>query len=220
MPMTDTEIRQARDAGELVIENWDEDCQEPASYDLRIAGPVQKGGEEQQTNLKETGTVTIGAGEFFLFRTHEKFRLSPTICGHLGAKSYFVRRGLILLCGQHIDPGFEGYLLMGAYNASPRSIVVRYLDGICNVEFHRLALAPTKKLREFPELQSGEIPREVRDYFVGIQPVSLSSLDEKLAALAHDVSALAQQVQLQGKITWGFLAILVIAVIIRGLWGS
>lgn len=205
MTMTDGEIKEAMEAGDLVIENWEEEALEPASYDFRIGGPVQKGGEDAPTDLAATGTVTIRPGEFFLFRTHEKLRVSPRISGHLGPKCYFVRRGLFLLCGQHIDPGFEGYLLMGAYNASPRDVVVRYLDRICNVEFHRLAREPTKKTREFPELQSGDIPRDVRDYFLGIEPVSLYAMSQSISAMAENVASLTQRVDSLAKITWQFV---------------
>ncbi len=224
MPMTDVEIQHAIAEGDLVIENWDESAQEPASYDLRIGAPLQKGGEEGQIVLSEVGTATIRAGEFFVFRTHEKLRLCNTISGHLGAKSYFIRRGLILLCGQHIDPGFGGYLLMGAYNASPRDVIVRYLDKICNVEFHRLLREPTKTARQFPELQDGTIPRDIRDYFMGIEPVSVYSLSQSIAALADNVGALTRDVNTLTRFGWYFtvpvLTAILVAVIVRFLIGG
>jgi len=212
MPMTDAEIEQAIQEGGLTIENMSQDCLEPASYDLRIGNQLLRGGESATTYLEERGSIIIHAGEFFTFRTHEKLQFTKSYSGHLGAKSYFIQRGLILLAGQHVDPGFRGYLLMGAYNASPRDIVVKYLDKICNIEFHKLAIPATKGAREFPELQSGDIPRDIRDYFMGIEPLTLGRLAETMATLASnvssmskDVGALSKDVGTLSKIMWRFV---------------
>jgi deoxycytidine triphosphate deaminase len=205
MPMTDSEILQGIKKGDLQIDNMSDDCLEPASYDLRIGDPLLKGGDAAPASLREQGSIIIRAGEFFTFRTHEKLRLKNIISGHLGAKSYFIQRGLILLAGQHVDPGFEGFLLMGGYNASPRDVVVKYLDKICNVEFHRLAQPATRGLREFPELQTGEIPRDIRDYFMGIEPMTLYRLSESMASLAQNVSTLSKDVGTLSKIMWRFV---------------
>jgi len=214
MPMTDSEITQAIKAGDLVIENMSENCVEPASYDLRIGDPILKGGDACPLSLKEQGSVAIRAGEFFTFRTHEKLHLNKIVSGHLGAKSYFVQRGLMLLVGQHVDPGFEGYLLMGGYNASPRDVVIRYLDKICNIEFHRLFQPATKQLREFPELQSGDLPRDIRDYFIGIEPLTIYKLSESMSSLAQNVSTMSREVGTLSKIMWRFLVPLLSATFI------
>jgi hypothetical protein len=117
----------------------------------------------------------------------------------------------MLLVGQHVDPGY-GYLLMGCYNASPRDVVVKYLDKICNIEFHKLNQPATKKLREFPELQSGDLPREIRDYFLGIEPLTVYKLSESMASLANSVSTmstgvstLTNEVSTLSKIIWRFV---------------
>lgn len=231
MPLTDNEILETIKTGDLEIENMADDCLEPASYDLRMGDPLLKGGEAVQINLSDRGSVIIRAGEFFTFRTQEKLHLTNIISGHLGAKSYFIQRGLILLCGQHVDPGFEGFLLMGAYNASPRDVVVKYLDKICNIEFHKLARAPTKKLREFPELQSGELPRAIRDYFMGIEPLSVYKLSESMSSMAKNVSVMSQEVgdlsrdvRFSSKLMWRLVVPLIlatfVAVVVRFIIGS
>ena len=205
MPLTDSEIHKVIQTGDVSIDNFSEDCIEPASYDLRIGDPLLKGGEAQPISLQEIGSTIIRAGEFFTFRTHEKIHFKTNISGHLGAKSYFIQRGLILLAGQHVDPGFKGYLLMGGYNASPRDVVVKYLDKICNIELHKLAQPATKRLREFPELQSGELPREIRDYFMGIEPLTIYRLSESMATLASNVSTMSQEVGTLSKMMWRFV---------------
>ena len=224
MPLTDAEILEVIKSGDLKIENMLDDCLEPASYDLRIGDPLLKGGESAPISLSDRGSVIIRAGEFFTFRTHEKLHLTNIISGHLGAKSYFIQRGLILLCGQHVDPGFEGFLLMGGYNASPRDVVVKYLDKICNIEFHKLAQPATKGLREFPELQSGELPKTIRDYFMGIEPLSVYKLSESISALANNVAGMSKDVGNLSKLIWRFVVPLIaatfVAVIVRFIIGG
>jgi len=92
--MTDVEILQAIEAGDLRIENMAEDCLESASYDLRVGDPLLKGGEAAPISLSERGSVIIRAGEFFTFRTHEKLCLKNTISGHLGASHISLTGGL------------------------------------------------------------------------------------------------------------------------------
>ncbi|MDI6814784.1 MAG: hypothetical protein QMC90_01690 [Dehalococcoidales bacterium] len=230
MPLTNDEILEAIKANELNIQDMSDDCLEPASYDLRIGDPLLKGGEAAPIRLREIGSVTIRAGEFFIFRTHEKLHLTNIVSGHLGAKSYFIQRGLILLCGHHVDPGFDGFLLMGGYNASPRDVVVRYLDKICNIEFHKLAQPATKRLREFPELRSGELPKTIRDYFMGIEPVSVYKLSESMSSMAQNVSTmskgiedLSREVALLSKLMWRLIVPLIaatfVAVVVRFIIG-
>jgi len=230
MPLTDAEILDVIKTNDLKIENMSDDCLEPASYDLRMGDPLLKGGESAPISLSDRGSVVIRAGEFFTFRTHEKLHLTNILSGHLGAKSYFIQRGLVLLCGQHVDPGFEGFLLMGGYNASPRDIVVKYLDKICNMEFHKLAQPATKKLREFPELQSGELPRTIRDYFMGIEPLSVYRLSESMSNMAQSVSAmsedvgdLSRDVRFLSKLMWRLVIPLIaatfVAVVVRFIIG-
>lgn len=97
MPMTDAEILGAIKEGTLQIEDISEDCLEPASYDLRVGDPILQAGETAPTSLRALGSIVIRAGQFFMFRTHEKLHLDNTVSGHLGAKSYFIQRGVILL---------------------------------------------------------------------------------------------------------------------------
>jgi deoxycytidine triphosphate deaminase len=51
--------------------------------------------------------------------THENLHLPHDIAGHIGVKSYYTRKGIVILSGLQIDPGFEGVLVIGMYNASP-----------------------------------------------------------------------------------------------------
>ena len=191
MIMTDGEIKAALEAGELKISDFSEDCLEAAGYDARIGKHLQRAGDPKEFNLEQEGSVEIRAGEFFLFTTREQFTLPQNMSAHLGPKAYFAYRGLVLLCGQHIDPGFSGVLVLGGYNASPRSVVVEFEERICNVEFHHLSRPVERAPREYPNHAQGHLPREVKDYIRGLTGAPLYELTQNVAGLASSVQTLS-----------------------------
>ena len=88
----------------------------------------------------------------------------------------------------------------------------------------------TKRLREFPELQSGELPRTIRDYFMGIEPLSVYKLSESISALAGNVASMSREVESLSKDMrnfskwmWGVmipLALAVFAAVIKFIFGG
>jgi dCTP deaminase len=202
MIMTDGEIKAALKAGDLKINDFSEECLEGAGYDARIGKHLQRAGDPKEFDLESEGSAEIRAGEFFLFTTREGFALPQNMSAHLGPKSYFTYRGLVLLCGQHIDPGFSGTLVLGGYNASPRSVVVEFEERICNVEFHRLSRAVERPPREYPNHAQGHLPREVKDYIRGLTGAPLYELTQTVSGLASSVQTLSTNVQTLSTVTY------------------
>ena len=190
MLLTDGEIKKAMEKEELVIENFSEDCLEPASYDMRLGKKALVSGKDAEINIERTGSITIGAAEFALFTTYEKVKLSNVIVGHIGLRSYFARKGLVLLAGIQVDPTFEGILVLGAYNASSRRITLDYLDRFCTVEFHRLNQPVKKAYHGIEEQRLGRVPQADKDYLRTMEVESLSDLSESVRRLTENVSTL------------------------------
>src|SRR4051794_3755256 len=109
--MTDAEIREAIEAGDIALDPLAEASLQPASYDLRLGDramitrtadveKLRKRLEEDEppSELKvdKEGSITIPAGAFSLIVTREKIRLSARYAGHLGLRSYYARKGLLL----------------------------------------------------------------------------------------------------------------------------
>ena len=84
MLMTDKQIKEAMEAGDLVIEHFYEPSLQGTSYDARIGNRAILGGTDTEINVADRGSITIRPGEFILIVTREKFKLSSTITGHLG----------------------------------------------------------------------------------------------------------------------------------------
>ncbi len=195
MLMTDGQIRQAIADGQLRIEGFDERCLQATSYDARIGLEVHVSHNEQSISFNErTRIVALKPGEFALLVTHEKFDLPMDIAANIGPKTYFTRKGLILLAGLQIDPGFKGALALAVFNSSPRTIVLEHMQEICTIQFFRLNQPATKSPVTNRDLLEGRVPRVDKDYFRDLETHSLTEIGKDLQRLASNVDQLTQNV--------------------------
>lgn len=191
MMMSDREIQDALKNREIEIGNYSPDCLEPASYDMRLGNRILISRQEKEINIgRQNGEGTINPGDFALLTTYENIKLSKTIAGSIGLRSYYARKGLILLAGPQIDPGFKGVLVLGVYNASPRKITLSYLDKLCTIGFHKLGKPTEKSHSGIEEQRQGRIPTSDKDYLRMLETKNLSELSESTAQLFDSVSRL------------------------------
>jgi len=191
--MTDGEIKESmRSKDGLRISEFSDASLQPASYDMRIGSKLLVSNQDAEIDLSSRNNATLAPGVFCLVTTHEGVTLPSNIAGHIGVKSYYTRKGLVMLTGLQIDPGFEGVLVIGLYNASPRSLTLEYLAPFCTVEFLRLARAAENPFKPGPEQKMGNIPRADKDYLRTLETQSLSEMSESLRKLTVDVSSLTQ----------------------------
>jgi len=188
--MTDGEIKKALASGELIINPFDEKRIEPCSYDGRAGGEVLVSGNNKLIDLSKAYSVTLRPGDFALIMTHELFQFPLNMAGNIGMKSGLARRGLILLAGMQIDPGFEGHLRLGLYNCGGRPITIDYLDPICLVEFHQLSKPAERGIREIPDLRDGRIPEADKAYLRELETTSLSDVAKDMRSLTQNMNTL------------------------------
>ena len=196
MLMTNGEIKEAIDSGELTIGSYDPRRQEPCSYDARAGNEALTSRTGSIVNLASANSITLKPGDFALIMTHESFTLPRDIAGHIGMKSTWARRGLLLLAGIQIDPGFDGHLRLGIYNCGGRPITIDYQDPICLIEFHRLSVAEEKGVGPFPELKEGRIPQNDKAYLRELETTSLSDVARDLRSLTQNVATLTNNVKI------------------------
>lgn len=91
--------------GQLVIRPYSQECQQPASYDLRAASDMPL----------PHGTCT-------LVPTIEWVELPTDLAGTLRCRSSFGRNGVLLGAG-YVDPGFRGQLTLCLTNMGNDTIV-------------------------------------------------------------------------------------------------
>src|SRR5690349_12969370 len=112
MLMSDVQIQQALDSGDISITPFDPKMLQPASYDLKVgknAATVPTNGDPR-VDLEKTGLLLIPPYAPAVIYTHERLKFSRKYAGHFGLKSKYARRGLTAAVGIQIDPGFEGPL--------------------------------------------------------------------------------------------------------------
>lgn len=190
MLLSDVEIRDAIKEKKIIIDPFYEPSLQPASYDLRIGKRLLVSGEENEIDMEKKLSMTLKAGQFALLTSLEKITISNDIAGHIGMKSYYTRKGIIMLAGLQIDPGWDGYLVLGMYNASPRSITLDYQSSICTVDFYSLAVPASKGFEASHEMKMGLIPKVDKDYLRALETQTLSEMSESVRQLSQNMSTL------------------------------
>jgi len=110
----------------------------------------------------------------------ERLVLPADICARIGSKRALSYDGVILLTGSLVDPGYEGHLLFGLYNASQRRVLVRQGRKICNIVFERLAQAPQKQAPSDPDLRTGNFPDAFVDRMANMEVLPWMQISERV----------------------------------------
>ena len=199
MLLTDRQIREACKKGDIVIEPFDENQIQPATYDLRIGDQGATTTTKKTVNLKETGHLLIAPGDFGVVTVLEELRLGSQYAARFGLRSKYARKGLIATTGPQIDPGYHGRLTVGVTNLTPKAISLPYKDDFLSIEFHRLE-EPAAKPYSGPYQDRLELGPEEIEFIMESESMALSemlitlrSLTQNVAALATDVAALTSE---------------------------
>lgn len=139
MLMSDKDILEAMRSKELIIKNFSPKDLQPASYDMHVGEEAFSSHEKGRIDVTRECPLVIKPGDFILVRTHESIKLSPKIAGRIGLRSFYARKGLALLAGPQIDPGFDGVLVVGLHNLDANELKLPYREPFCTVEFYRLS---------------------------------------------------------------------------------
>jgi deoxycytidine triphosphate deaminase len=164
------------------------------SYDFRIGERAIVGGNSSETDLKRDRLV-IEPGCYAGVISLEKVKLPNNVFAQIGSKRKFSYDGLILLTGSMIDPGYEGHLLFGLYNASTKKIVLPIRTKICNVVFHRLS-KEVKPVAPDPYLLNGEFPPEFLKQMANVEVLPWVKITEevrRIQDLTRDIFDLKKQ---------------------------
>lgn len=101
------------------VENDQEDCYQPASYDVR---------------LDCAGKFKLMPGQSVLVSTIESLNLPNDVAVLIKDKSSLMRKGLAVVQG-YVDPGFRGNLTLRIQNTEKRYIPLHYGQKIAQLVF-------------------------------------------------------------------------------------
>jgi dCTP deaminase len=116
-----TRLRDEKHRWPLVIRPYSEECQQPASYDLRVSDEY----------LLRQGACT-------LVPSLEWVELPIDLAANLRCRSSFARRGVIIT-GGFVDPGFRGQLTLCLINMGGDDIVIRPGDRVVQMIIHEVS---------------------------------------------------------------------------------
>jgi dCTP deaminase len=191
--MRDTEITAEIQAGRIVITPFRPEQLQGASYDLAVGNEAMVSNSPDKVLLgaEKSASLHMNAGDFALVLTKESIKLPLNVSCTIGMRSSLARRGLILLAGMQIDPGFEGHLRFGLFNASPRKASLDYDDDLCTIEFHKLSGDVAHPAPRNQDLIQGKIPETDRTYLRDLETTSLSELSRSVQSMSRSVATLA-----------------------------
>ena len=196
MILSDNEIRalvEDKESG-LIVQPFDPDRLQGASYDLRVGKRLLISGHDQESILSDVGSVALMPGDFAVTVSNEYFEIPQNMVINIGPKTYLTNKGIILQAGMQIDPGFKGYLVLGLYNSSPRKFVIEYLGDICSMQFFKLQEKAKKVFIERPDYVRGEFTRETKDYLYSLETKGLTALGEDVRALTRNVASMNDKI--------------------------
>lgn len=118
---------------------------EPASYDLRAGIVLWKEAESQlieqrdfdeQKDLWQQPVVTLRPGQMVFVITLEDLKLPPTISATVYSRNNLQKENILALNAGHIDPGYEGPIMIRLINLSSVAWPLHLGRAIFTVVFH------------------------------------------------------------------------------------
>ncbi|HVN66069.1 MAG TPA: dCTP deaminase [Methanomicrobiales archaeon] len=212
--MSDVEITHSLESKELIIHEFDKEFLNPASYDARAGKQIFKTRPGRGlTDISEKGVAIIEIGEFAIISTHESFELPKNIAGKIGLRSHYARKGIIILSGPQVDPGFKGILTVGIYNVGPKDVAIPYLEPFCTIEFYKLTVPATKGYTGEYQNQI-KIPSKDIEYFVEGKGATLAEVIQSVSGLSNSVNRLENTVNALKLSLWAIPVITTVVVTI------
>jgi len=213
MLMNRDQIKRAIEEDLITMSEFLEDCLQPASYNFRLGDEAITSGRREKENPSRRGLFTIPAGDFALVKTFERVKLSASVAGHIGLRSHYAKKGLGILAGPQIDPGFGGYLVVGLTNLSPRDISIPYKEEFCTVEFYEFTEPVSQPYNGEYQGQAGIMGKDL-ELLVDSQGMTFGEVIKSLGTLSANVSDLSHWVKM---LAWAIPAIVAIGIAVIGI---
>jgi len=119
-----------------LIEEFNEDNLQPASYDLSLGSKNHVGAKPKVLDDKER-YLEISPYDVAVVSTHEKLNLPLFIIGRWNLRVHYAYEGLLWVGGPQVDPGYRGHLYAPIYNLSNRVVRLEYRRPFATIDFVR-----------------------------------------------------------------------------------
>ena len=182
--------------GEIVI-GGDPEAVEGIKYDFRLGNRFLKASLERPVDFRELHGIDrakakIEPGEVVFVMSEERLHLPMNMFVVLSHKRKISHDGIAVMGGLCVDPGYDGYLLVGLYNFSSSPFPIEPGRKLIAGLFYRLADVesgdfphPGSRITDFPE----ELVKLIKAY----QPVNLTSISEQMSSMRNELSLLQRE---------------------------
>lgn len=206
---------------------------EAASYDLRVGTLLWQDADTKSVRLIEfddkkpaSEPLTVQPGQMVFVITHEELCLPSYVCGTVYSRNKLQKENILALNAGHVDPGYEGPIIIRLINLGLHSWAIRAGDAVFTVVFHTVdddadfcpkdrrtkeqmvAVAMDTALRAFSnpfhDLYREQIARQLNDHYLEFE----TKLHKKLSKEFFTRDDLKGFVFFTGVITVGALFIL------------
>ena len=179
--LSGAQIRSMVDMGELLLSPFDPELVQPASYDLRLgskilASPLSEEilGATIELNDK-TQIYNVQPGQMVAVISEERLKVPLSICGKIGIRSEFARKGVNAFGGLQIDPGYRGKLRLSLLNVGPEPIKLTLGDPFFTVEFQTLD-EPASVGYEGSSQDLDDFPEDQYEFILSARTTSLAEI--------------------------------------------
>jgi len=171
---------------------------EAASYDLRVGTLLWQDASTKSVRLIEFDDkkplpepLTVQPGQMVFVITHEELCLPPDVCGTVYSRNKLQKENILALNAGHVDPGYEGPIIIRLINLGLHSWPIRVGDAVFTVVFHTVDLDPDfhpkdRRTKEqmvasameaalqafsnpFHDLYKDQISRQLKDHYVEVE---------------------------------------------------
>jgi len=178
--LSDAIQKYIRGVGLIQREDFDKEYLQAASYDLRLGSEYYSSG--QMHNLsKDDPIMWIEPHEVVVVRTYERLNIPRYMMGRWNIRIGLLYRGIVLVSGPQVDPGFNGRLCCTLYNLSTTSMKLHFLEHIGTIDFAKTSpFHPNQECKRF-EIKK----RTLEDY---LPPYKLQSAPADVRNLVSDLN--------------------------------
>ena len=177
--LSDDKVRSFVSEGLLVVGGFDQRYLQSCSYDIRVGKRGILGGQGREVDLSDD-LLELGPGAYAGLVSLEKLRLPLDVFARIGAKRSMSYEGIILLTGSLVDPGYEGHLLFGVYNASQNKVLIRVGMKICNIVFELLPSQVEHGVQPDPDLLHGRLPEQFLTKMANMEVLPWHQISERV----------------------------------------
>ncbi|GMW02163.1 MAG: hypothetical protein AMXMBFR84_32990 [Candidatus Hydrogenedentota bacterium] len=188
--LLDSQIRDLVRMGTLIDANgFDDRGLDSCSYDVRIGSRAVIGGSGTEIDLNQS-RLELTPGCYAAVVSLERIRVPADMLVRINTKRSFSYKGIALLTGAQVDPGYEGHLLFGFYNASSKRVVLGKGEPLCSLVFETLGQPVEHPKGKDPYLYKGEFPAGFVDFMANMEVLSWHQLSEHV----KKIDSITQQI--------------------------